>query len=371
MKVRFRSPKQQAPEREQGMRVSYAPAKRVVARWRWYLILLLVSLPLIYLLGQILYGWLIVSAPGYVTLRKIPVNSRVAGVLADLEVRTGQTVPAGAVLARLKSPDMDRREAVLRAEQEARERARAASPMLFVERGRTQRRLSLAAEMAAYRRRNRDDVQFLFQQGAATRAELQAAENRLHDALLNYESVKSDLDRLQVQIARASAGGEEERIRLQVLRAELSALHQARTALVLHSPAGGRVLELSAEAGQSLAPGDPILLLGDTSQPEIHVYLDARYAAYARKGTLVRVHFQDGRRCAGVVMRPPEVTRRLPAAVSSPLGARENRLLVPIQLLPGDAPENLVEGFPVTVRFPFRFFPGDGDSGLAIFPKFP
>jgi multidrug resistance efflux pump len=368
MKVRFRSPKQQAPEREQGMRVSYAPAKRVMARWRWYLILILVSLPLIYLVGQILYGWLIVSAPGYVTLRKTPVNSQIAGVLLDLRVRTGETVSAGAVLARLQSEAMDGREAVLTAEREARERALAAAPKLSFDHSRTQRRLSLAAEMVAYRRRNRDDVQFLFEQGAATRAELQAAENRLHEALLNYENVEADLARMQAQIVRASATGEDELVRLQVVRAELAALHQAREALILHSPSAGRVLELLAEAGQSLAPGDPILLLGDTSQPEIVAYLDSRYAAYADKGQPVTVQFQNGLSVPGIVIRVPEMTRRLPAAVSSPMGSRENRLLVPIQLLPGGTPEHLVEGLPVTVRFPFRFFPEAGNGGLAISP---
>ena len=80
------------------------------------------------------------------------------------------------------------------------------------------------------------------------------------------------------------------------------------------------------------------------------------------------VYFQDGLRLPGVVIRAPEVTRRLPAAVSSPLGSRENRLLVPIQLLPGHGPEELVEGFPVTVRFPFRFLPGIGNGTLAISP---
>jgi multidrug resistance efflux pump len=358
MKVRFRSPKQQTPERERGMRVSYAPAKRVMARWRWYLILALVSLPLIYLVGQILHGWLIVSAPGYVTLRKIPVNSPIPGVLVDLSVRTGETVSAGAVLGRLQSADMDRREAVLSAEREARERAQAAVPKLSFEHTRMQRRLSLAAEMVAYQRRSRDDVQFLFGQGAATHAELQAAENQLHEALLNYENIASNLSLIQAQIARTAATDEEELVRLQVVRAELAALRQAREALTLHSPSIGRVLELLAEAGQSLAPGDPILLLGDASQPEIHAYLDSRYAAYAIKGQPVSVHFQDGLQRSGVVIRAPELTRRLPAAVSSPIGARENRLLVPIQLLPGGKMDHILEGLPVKVRFPFRLFPG-------------
>jgi len=371
MRVRFRSAKQQAPEREKGMRVTYAPAKRVMARWRWYLILLLVSLPLIYLVGQILHGWLVVSAPGYVALRKVPVNSQGAGVLVDLAVRTGQAVPAGAVVATMDSVDLDRRKAVLTAEHEARQRAPGAPPGLALERSRVQRRLALAAEVVTFQRRHRDDVQFLFDQGAATRAELSLAERQLHAALLDYENLHADLTRMQVEIDRAAMPDAEARVRAAVLQAELAALDRAREVLALKSPIAGRVLELLAEIGQSLAPGDPILVLGDASQPEIHAYLAARYADYARAGQPVTVHFQDGRRRSGVVIRPPEVTRRLPAAVSSPMGSRENRLLVPIQLLEGDASEHLVEGLPVTVRFPFRFFPAVGNGGLAISRKIP
>jgi multidrug resistance efflux pump len=368
MKVRFRSSKQQAPDRDQGMRVAYAPAKRVMARWRWYLILLLVSAPLIYLLGQILYGWLMITAPGYVALRKVPINSPLSGVLADRPVTEGQTVQLGAVLARLKSPDLDRREAVLAAELNAREKA-LLMPRTRSDQTGVHRRLALAAEVVRFQRGNRDDVRFLFDQGAATRAELNLAENALREALLHYENVQFDATRLQAQVNRVSAPDEEALVRLEVLRAELGALGETREALELRSPLAGRVLELFAETGQSMAPGDPVLMLGDTAHLEIHAYLAPRYAAYAKKGQPVTVRFKEGYRLSGVVIRNPEVTRRLPAAVSSPLGSRENKLLVPIVLTETASTGTLVEGLPVTVRFPFQFLRRQAEGGLAISDK--
>jgi len=365
MKVRFRSSKQQAPEREQGIRVAYAPAKRVMARWRWYLILLLVSAPLIYLLGQLLYGWLMITAPAYVALRKVPINSPLSGIVADRPVMEGQVVPSGAVLARLKSPAIDRREAILTAELNAREKA-FMLPGTIADQADAHRRLALAVEVVTFQRRHRDDVQFLFDQGAATRAELNLAENQLREALLYHENVQFDLNRLQTQIHRVSVPDENALVRLEVLRAELGALGETRAALELRSPLTGRVLELFADIGQSLAPGDPVLMLGDASHLEIHAYLAPRYAAYARKGQSVTVSFQEGLRLSGVVIRNPEVTRRLPAAVSSPLGSRGNKLLVPIVLTETPSAGILVEGLPVTVRFPFQFRPRPADTALAI-----
>ncbi len=41
MKVTFNSPKQQDASKEEGIRVPYAPAKRVAFNLRWYFILIL------------------------------------------------------------------------------------------------------------------------------------------------------------------------------------------------------------------------------------------------------------------------------------------------------------------------------------------
>ena len=64
MKITFRPPKSVTPDREHGIRVPYAPAKRAVARWRWYLIVLLVAAPLLYLVGQLFYTLVFVKARG-------------------------------------------------------------------------------------------------------------------------------------------------------------------------------------------------------------------------------------------------------------------------------------------------------------------
>ena len=41
MRVRFVKPELTNPARDRGITVPYAPAKRKLARWRWYFILLI------------------------------------------------------------------------------------------------------------------------------------------------------------------------------------------------------------------------------------------------------------------------------------------------------------------------------------------
>lgn len=52
MKIKFSSAKEQQPTQEQGLQVLYAPGKRLAFRVRWYLILLAVLSPLLWLIGR-------------------------------------------------------------------------------------------------------------------------------------------------------------------------------------------------------------------------------------------------------------------------------------------------------------------------------
>jgi len=52
MKVRFVKPEASDPNRDRGVEVPYAPGKRHLARWRWYLILLVVSSPFLFFVAS-------------------------------------------------------------------------------------------------------------------------------------------------------------------------------------------------------------------------------------------------------------------------------------------------------------------------------
>ncbi|PIE59088.1 MAG: HlyD family secretion protein, partial [Desulfobulbus propionicus] len=82
MKITFKTPYQQEPERIGGVKIPYAKGKRAAARWRWYIIVLIVTSPLLFLLIKILLSYLIVTAPGYLSLEKVPINSNSTGIVS-------------------------------------------------------------------------------------------------------------------------------------------------------------------------------------------------------------------------------------------------------------------------------------------------
>src|SRR5581483_10755380 len=87
MKVRFVKPEAGDPERDRGLQVPYAPAKRHLARWRWYLILLVVSSPLLFFVGDFLYSSVMIEAPGFIAQEQLTVRSAGQGYVDEVYVK--------------------------------------------------------------------------------------------------------------------------------------------------------------------------------------------------------------------------------------------------------------------------------------------
>ena len=92
MKVRFDSQKEKDPTREGGLRVLYAPGKRVSFRLRWYLILAVVSAPFLWFLFKLLTGALLLDVPARLTLPVHDIRALETGTVAAVEVQPGDTV---------------------------------------------------------------------------------------------------------------------------------------------------------------------------------------------------------------------------------------------------------------------------------------
>ncbi len=368
MKITFRSPKSSAPDREHGVRVPYAPAKRAAARWRWYIVVLLVSTPLLYLMAKIFYTTMVVTASGFITLEKVPVNSQIAGSVCDVSVRVGEEVSLGQILASLENPELKLREQLLRAEAASRGVA-APVPSGVAVLQEMERSLTLAQKVLDYRASYLQRVRFLFGQGAATIAELNLAESQLHQAESELQQLRSSLALRRLEDLRLQAPDRSHETRSGLIQAELQAIQEQQSRLIHKSPVRGRVLEVLADVSQTLAQGQPILILGNLDNVCIHAYMDAKDLKYARTGQRAIASFKDGRQVQVVVRKKPELTQRLPAAAAPALGERQFMLLVVLDFMDPLSPDDMVDNLPVTVRFPFDFSVFLGAHRQAAAPR--
>ncbi len=341
MKVKFESAKRESPDVEKGLKVPYAPAKRAFPRWRWYLVVLLVSSPLFFFVVKLALGWLLASSPAMLSLEKVDLNSPRPAVVQEIGVREGDRVVAGTLLVRLEDAALEGKVEMLETERTVLERSgpAAAPPLAPLEEA-----LVLAREAAARRAEYLQTVRELFSQGAATRAELNLA-------IAQDQEARADLIRARADLGTTALPEDDsqKQTRLAQIRSELAFLEKGKNALEVVSPCDARVLQLFARQGQAVAQGGELLVLADPVRSSITAFVEARHLRYARPGRMVKVRFPGNRIMEAEVQERPYRALPLPSELSRPL--EETRQSISVNLvLSGDIPaEFLVDGLPLTV----------------------
>ncbi len=389
MKIRFTPQAQKKPEHIRGVRVPYAEGKRKIplfAQWRWYLIVLIVSSPLFYLLGKIVFSYIFITAPGFLSLDKLTINSSSAGIIDQFAVPVGGEVAKGEVIAELSNQDLEERRKIIEAElaalleqQRYQQDLQKKSGVCFhnkqgIAKKEYQLQLTtaisqqrLAEEMLTYQKNHLDKVSFLQSQGAAPIAELRQAETGYNSALYTVASAKQGVKELQLRIALEKEKEHEAAKNLekgkddlplspkiQKLNAELIAIADRKKRLIQKAPSSGRILEHLAKEGQAVAPGAPLMLLARQDQPSIICYLQPKYSRYAKAGRRASVRFADGNAVQAEVVEDAKLVKRLPADLAAPIGTRDLLLLVELVPLENLSADLRVDGLPVMVRFQHR-----------------
>jgi multidrug resistance efflux pump len=356
MKINFDENKQRDPRREGAMKVTYAPAKRKVALFRWYLILLIVGSPLLYFFGKMLYLLLVVNAPGYVSLNKTPLNASTAGVVGKIVVKPGDVVHPGDPLVLLNDPRLDERESILRAELQTLHSS--LPPTGSNKKTLLRDRIDLAKNMVDYQEKRLQQVRYLFGQGAATQAEIDVVYARYTQARYAYNQEESRFTEWLDNAKReASAPSVHADLRTTQIRTNLDAIEKQRKKLIHVATVDARILDVFVREGVVVSPGSNLLLLGDLKHTVITCYLNPKYVRYSKAGEKATLKFPDNRKYIATVKNDANLTKRLPGDLVSPIGSRDLKVIV--QLVPDQPLPDMfmIDGLPVSVRFHGIGFP--------------
>lgn len=345
MKVRFSVPEKKAPDVREGVRIPYAPARRTFPRWRWYLVVLLVTSPLLFFLSKAVLGWMVASSPGVVAMEQVPLNSPRPAVVESVFFARGDAVEAGAVLLRLVDASVEVFRAPLEAERKALLLRSPRVPAAAAQR----RGLALAEESVAYERQRLKAIEELYGKGAATRAEVDEASAGLQRARADLVRAEVDLEEVRRVVEDPDVA-----VRLAQIEAELEALSRTRGPLDLKSPLEGQLLEVAVAPGETVGQGTPLVRIADPSRVFLVTFVRARDMRFVGEGAEVRVRFPEGRVIPAAVAGSPLLAEPTPAPLAGPLSDGSPALkvrLLPLEPLPFNC---LVEGLPVTVYWGLR-----------------
>jgi HlyD family secretion protein len=214
-----------------------------------------------------------IDASGTVEATDADLGFSAPGRVAEIRVREGDVVEAGAVLARLDVSELEARKAAAEAQAEA---ARAALSELEAgarseEVAQARAALRAAEQQLEDARRDHTRARNLVEGGAISQEAMDKAETR-------FEVARASVDQASERLGALEAGPRQERIRAQraaVSAAQASVL-QVEAALanaVIAAPFTGLVTTRHRDPGETVQPGQPVITLLDTADRWVRIYV--------------------------------------------------------------------------------------------------
>lgn len=349
MKIRFNQPEQRIPNDDRGLRIQYGEAKRPRKPWRWYLILIVASLPLLYLIGLVLQEMIIVKADGRITVPHIIVRASVDGYVKQVFVRSLHTVIEGeelAILENLPLEDSFQRlttEINFLSEEKNKLQLQSGNTAL-----RSMPLLKFAQEQEKFYQNRLHQFESLFNQGAATQAEVATARNQYHSALENLA--------LHERSQRQDQGFPTETLqmanRISQLNLELEQIKVQKKQLLLKAPAGGLITEFFVQPGEYLGRGQPLLDIIFPEQAHISAFIPPKYQNYIVIDQIVTVILPNGEAAKARITSIPGVTQKTPADGINLLEYPRSAIVAHLEFI-NPVGTQLINGMPVDIRFSF------------------
>lgn len=348
MKIRFDTPPVSA-QQSNGLAVRYAAAKREVPRWRWYLMLAVIGVPLMYFVWRFIVAAWWETAPGFVVVPTLTVKAAGVGTVRSM-VASGSAVERGATLLTVDPVVVSPAPAAAAsAAGTVPSRAASAVPapldaMLALLNSAT----GLAERTFEFRRERLATIEALKRDAAATQAEADTARGHVVQAEADVLRARADVEGRRRTLADHARAAAEPGMPQPPVAVPLPT---GAGAIIVTSPFAGTVTAVMAVDGEYVTPSTEVLLLQGLDAPMIEAYVAPSDANYAKVGRHATLRFFDGARIAAVVTTVSGQTARIPAERVGPLSPRSQAILVrlrPEQELPARYHINVL---PLDVRF--------------------
>lgn len=295
-----------------------------------------------------------IEAVGTVEIREHDVAPMTAARVVRLLVDEGAAVDAGDTVAVLSvatlAADIDQARARVATTQAALREAEAGPRTAEIERAEADLRAAEAeADRAA---KDLERIRALTEGGAL-------AEQRLDEAGTLATTTANRRDALRETLRLLRQGTRPERIagaraEVETARAALAAAQATRSDLVLLAPVTGIVLGRHAEVGEVVAPGTPVMTVGESSKPWVRVYVSPGDAARLTTGSPAIATLDDvpNREFPGRVSSVATKAEFTPRVALTERERADLLFAVKVDLV--DSTGMLKAGLPVTVRIGMR-----------------
>jgi len=349
VKVTYISPKENRPAVEEGVSVLYAPSKRNAYQLRWYLILFLVSLPVLYFLYNLVFYFFVVEVSGVLSTNRIVVKSSARGHVKTIDVDYWQEINKNDVVISLDDSALNNELSIIH-EKKKLLRTRIQQLKYIDEIAAIRSQLRVTQRKKDRRKIEKKEVQALLDLGAATHAEVQNAQMRYDSAVQNNLSMQRELIKAQNQLLKQNYNLDSARQMIDITQKEFQ-LERELKQLNQQSPSSGKILDILVSEGEFVSLGTPLVVVSKNDDIKVTVFLNPKYIAYAKKDSHVVITLPNGVAIQGIVTLTPGVTKKLPRELATSLIGPQTAIVLGVELEGNVPPELAIENLPVKVNF--------------------
>jgi HlyD family secretion protein len=254
-------------------------------------------------------------ASGYVEATEVRVAAEVGGRVSEMRVEEGKTIAAGELIARIDATDIDlaiRRARAERDQAEAQLRlVQAGARSEDIRQARAQAQSAeadVAAAQAELDSATTDLQRFeaLLQANAGSRKQRDDAATRRSVAAARVQAARERARAGDAAVARLRAGSRAEEIaaaraRLAGVDAQIAALEKDLARTSVTSPVGGVVTSKLVDAGETIAPRAPLIVVSDLDHAWANVYVDEPVVPQLKLGQPATLVTDAGQRLQGTL----------------------------------------------------------------------
>ncbi len=316
-----------------GLKVNYAPAKRPFAKWRFNAILLLFLLPFLSYIIYFIYHYIVISEPGFVLLKDLNVKSPSDGIVKMIKP-IGADISVGEVIVVLENDELKEKYKSYSKKLEFNHK----NIMETIKNNRDM--LEIAHDFYTSRNEEYMRLQILRDEKLVTEHIISNALVKLESAKLAYTNAKSVLENSKMALKETLQD-----------RLDVDELKQKLKSLTIISTVNGTVAIDIAKEGELVQKYDELFVIDLHSKPEMSVFLDPKYAKYAKIGKKVTVVFPNNIKIKATVSEIQIRAVKTPAAISSVFKKSSHSIVLSLKLEKEFPKRFMINYLPITVTF--------------------
>lgn len=350
MKVRYNQQKRLEPDRDAGVRVIYAPAKRIAFRARWYLILVVVFGPLLVLLWAGIRENVLVIAPGLISLEPKMVVSAGEGFVRKVHVRPGTVTETGKPLFTIESPEIEAAIANLERQLEIMSSDETLEASKATKMENLQRHLEVVNQNRDSQKKLFDRYRRLNEDGLVQAPEIASIQQVYTQSRVSVMQAEYELIAEQAQQQKESMIGDVANARRSINQ-QLARYRTLKSILAPVAASDSQVVDIFVHEGEWVAKAQKLALLSEYESPVVSAYLEPKHIDYTGTGSSATVTFPNGDSVLASVSEPVVLIDDIPDKLAGPFEGNQPVLKVTLAFQ-GPIPERMsVEGLPLEVRW--------------------